>query len=91
MSGYERTFMSCMYILTMAKLRFRIFDWANSNYFCFFEQNIWREFCSGFMQWFVLSYRGNYWCAVCLTRSPENLPIYISILKNFPPHCHAFE
>ena len=28
----------------------RIFcDVSNSNYFCFFEQNIWREFCSGFM------------------------------------------
>ena len=27
--------------------------------------------------WFVLSYLGNYWRAVCLTKSPENLPIYI--------------
>ena len=31
--------------------------------------------------WFVLSYFGKYYCAVCLTRSPEKLLICIDIRK----------
>ena len=34
--------------------------------------------------WFVLSQFGKYYCAVCLTRSPENLLICIDIRKLCP-------